>query len=102
MNITNNSVPSVSIRWRQKEILGCVVYSHCPTNDSCSKCKHRCCLTCNYVTKPFGILKRVIKSEKVCISIGQSNCRYLFSHKSLWQNSQTCFKIFRSIEKVIL
>ena len=67
MNITNNSVPSVSIRWRQKEILGCVVYSHCPTNDSCSKCKHRCCLTCNYVTKPFGILKRVIKSEKVCV-----------------------------------
>ena len=29
---------------------------------------HSCCLSCNYVTKPFGILQRVIKSQRVHIS----------------------------------
>ena len=52
----------------KKEPLGCVVYSHCPTNDSYSKSIHSCCLSCNYVTKPFGILQRVIKSQRVHIS----------------------------------
>ena len=33
MNISNNTAPFVSIKWHQKEPLGCVVYSHCPTND---------------------------------------------------------------------
>ena len=47
--------------------MGCVVYSHCPTNDSYNKCIHCCCLPCNYVTKPFGILQRVIKSQRVYI-----------------------------------
>ena len=28
---------------------------------------HSYCLPCNYVTKPFGILQRVIKSQKVYI-----------------------------------
>ena len=47
----------------QKEPLGCVVYSHCPTNDSYNKSIHSCWwLPCNYVTKPFGILQRVMKS----------------------------------------
>ena len=40
----------------------------CPTNDSCNKCIHFCCLPCSYVTKPFGVMQRVIKSQKVCIS----------------------------------
>ena len=52
----------------KKEPLGCVVYSHCPTNDSYNICIHSCCLPCNYVTKPFGILQRVIKSQRVHIS----------------------------------
>ena len=33
-SITNDIAPFVSITWHQKEPLGCVVYSHCPTNDS--------------------------------------------------------------------
>ena len=33
-SITNNIAPFISITWHQKESLGCVVYSHCPTNDS--------------------------------------------------------------------
>ena len=55
----------MSIKWHQKEPLGCAVYSHCPTNDSCNNCIHGCCLSCNYVT---GILQRVIRNQKVCIS----------------------------------
>ena len=78
MNINNTTAPFVSITWLQKEPLGCVVYSHCPTNDSCNKCIHSCCLPCNYVTKPFGILWRVNKSQKVWISVGHSKSRHLF------------------------
>ena len=64
----NNSCnkPFASTNWHQKEPLGCVVYSHCPTNDSYNICIHSC-LPCNYVTKPFGILQRVIKSQRVYI-----------------------------------
>ena len=78
MNINNNTAPFVSITWHQKEPLGCVVYSHCPTNDSYNNSIHSCCLPCNYVTKPFGILQRVIKSQRVCISFGHSKSQYLF------------------------
>ena len=56
--------PFVSITWHQKEPLGCVVYSHYPTNDSYSICIDNCCLPCNYVTKPFSILQWVIKSQE--------------------------------------
>ena len=65
----NNSCnkPFASTNCHQKESLGCVVYSHCPTNDSCHNSIHSC-LLCNYVTKPFGILQRVIKSQRVHIS----------------------------------
>ena len=44
-----------------------VMYWQCPTNDSCNSsiCS---CLPCNYVTKPFGILMRVIKSQRVFMS----------------------------------
>ena len=64
----NNSCnkPFASTNWHQKEPLGCVVYSHCPTNDSYNNSIHSCCLP--YVTKPFGILQRVIKSQRVHIS----------------------------------
>ena len=72
MNINNKTAPFVSVTWHQIEPLGCVVYSHCPTNNSCNKCIHSSCFPCNYVTKPFGILQRVIKSRKVCISFGHS------------------------------
>ena len=65
--ITNNIAPFVSITWLQKEPLGCVVYSHCPTNDTCNVCIHSCCLPCNYVTKPFGTFQRVIRSQRVYI-----------------------------------
>ena len=65
-NSCNN--PFASTNWHQKEPLGCVVYSHCPTNDSYNICIHSCCLPCNYVTKPFGILQMVIKSQRVHIS----------------------------------
>ena len=66
-SFTNDIAPFVSITWHQKEHLGCVAYSHCPTNDSYNICIHSRCLPCNYVTKPFGILQRVIKSQKVYI-----------------------------------
>ena len=66
----NNSCnkPFASTNCNQKEPLGCVVYSLCPTNDSCNNSIHSCCLPCNYVTKPFGILQRAIKSQRVHIS----------------------------------
>ena len=57
-----------STNWHQKELLGCVVYPRCLTNDSYNNSIHSCCLPCNYVTKPFGILQRVIKSQRVHIS----------------------------------
>ena len=47
--------------------MGCVVYPHCPSNDSYNICIHSCCLPCNYVTKPFSILQRVLKSQRVYI-----------------------------------
>ena len=50
-----------------KGTLGCVVYSPCPTNDSYNICMHSCCLPCTYVTKPFGIIQRVINSQRVYI-----------------------------------
>ena len=40
---------------------------HCPTNDSYKICIQSCCLPCSYVTKPFGILQTVIKSQRVYI-----------------------------------
>ena len=58
----------MSTNWHQKEPLGCVAYSHCPTNDSYNNSIRSCCLPCNYVTKPFGILQRVIKIQRVHIS----------------------------------
>ena len=66
-SITNNIAPFLSTTWHQKETFGCVVYSHCPTNDSYHKCIDSCCLPCNYVTKSFGIFQRVLKSQKVFI-----------------------------------
>ena len=64
----NSNKPFVSTHWQQKEPLGCAVYSHCRTNDSYNNSVHSCCLLCNYVTKPFDILQRVIKSQRVHIS----------------------------------
>ena len=56
--------------------------SHCPTNDSYNKRMHRCCLPCNYLTKPLGILLRVIKSQMVLTAFDHSKSRYLFSQKN--------------------
>ena len=67
MNVNNNTAPFLSITWHQKDPLGCVVNSHGQTNDSYNKCIHGSCLLCNYVTKPFGILQRVIVSQRVLI-----------------------------------
>ena len=78
MNTKNYTAPFVSITWHQNELLSCVVYSHCPTNDSHNKCTGSCCLPCNYVSKPFGILQRVIRSQRVCILFGHSKSGYLF------------------------
>ena len=66
----NNSCnkPLASINWNQKEPLDWVVYSHCPINDSYNDSTHSCCLPCHYVTKPFGILQKVIKSQRMHIS----------------------------------
>ena len=52
---------------------------------------HICCLPCNYVTKSFGILQRLIKSQKVLTLFEHSKSRYLSSQKNLWLNFQTCF-----------
>ena len=64
----DNTAPFVSITWHQMEPLDCVVYSHCPTNDSYNKCMLSCYLPYNHVIKPFGILQRVVKSQKVLMS----------------------------------
>ena len=64
----DNTAPFVSITWHQMEPLDCVVYSHCPTNDSYNKCMLSCYLPYSHVIKPFGILQRVVKSQKVLIS----------------------------------
>ena len=68
MNINNNTAPFVSTTWHLEEPLGCAVYSHCPTNDLYNKFIHGCCLPSNYVAKPFGILQRVIKIQRVLVS----------------------------------
>ena len=101
MNINNNTTPFISITWHQKEPLGCFVFSHCSTNDSYNKCIHSCCLPCNYVTKPFGILQRVIKNQKVCVSFVHSKIQSFFSQKNFWLNVQTCFYTVRSNENVL-
>ena len=94
LNVNNNTAPFVSITWHQKESLNCVVYSHCPTNASYSKCIHGSFLPCNYVTKPFVILQRVIKSQRVLISPyiwtqQKPKSLYLTFQKNLWLNFQT-------------
>ena len=77
----NNSCnrPFLSTNWHQKEPLGCVVYPHCPTNDSYDNSTHSCCLPCNYVTKPFGILQRVIYQRVICqrVHISEKSLRLL-------------------------
>ena len=75
------------------EPLGCVVYSHCPINDSYKKCICSCCLPCNYVTRPFGILQRVIKSQKVYIYHLHTAKVHTFSLRKV------CGKIFRHVFK---
>ena len=66
--IKNFNKPFASTHWHEKEHLGWVVNSHCPTNDSYSNSIHSCCLPCNYVAMPLGILQRLIKSQRVYIS----------------------------------
>ena len=94
MNINNSTTP-ISIINMTPKCLGCVVYSHCLTNDSYNKCIYSCCCCCclpsNYATKPHAILQRAIKGQKVCISFGHSKSRYLFSQKNLRLIFQTCF-----------
>ena len=68
LNSINNITLFAWITWNQEQHLGCVVYSHCPTNDSYNKDTHGCCLPCNYATKSFGILQKVFKSQRVLIS----------------------------------
>ena len=68
VNSINNITLFAWITWHQKQHLCCVVYSHCPTNDSYNKDTHGCCLPCSYATKSFGILQKVIKSQRVLIS----------------------------------
>ena len=65
----SNTAPMISVKWHQKDPFFCVVYSHCTTNDSYNICIHGCCLLYNYVIKPFGILQRVIKNQRVLILI---------------------------------
>ena len=57
MNINNSTTP-ISINNMTPKRLGCVVYSHCLTNDSYNKCIYSCCccLPSNYATKPHAIL----------------------------------------------
>ena len=44
-----------------------VLYTHIAQLMTHTTYIHSCCLPCNYVTKPFGILQRVIKSQRVYI-----------------------------------
>ena len=44
-----------------------MLYTHIAQLMTHTTCIHSCCLPCNYVTKPFGILQRVIKSQRVHI-----------------------------------
>ena len=82
----HNTAPVLSITWHPKEPLDCAVYSHCPINDSCNSfIQGGRCLHYSYVTKPFGILQGVIKSQKLI----HSKSWYFFSQKSLWLSFQT-------------
>ena len=85
VNINNSTAPPVSIIRHQKEPLGCVVYSHCPTNNSYNRCIHSCCccLPCNYVTKPFGILQRINKESKGVYIIWTQQMSLPFPSKKL-------------------
>ena len=42
-----------------------MLYTHIAQLMTYTTCIHSCCLPCNYVNKPFGILQRVIKSQRV-------------------------------------
>ena len=86
MDINNNNVPGVSIKGHQKALVDCAIYSHDPTNDLHNKCIHSWCLTCNFISKPFGILQKVIKNQMVFISLERSKIRYHYSQKLLWLN----------------
>ena len=88
--INNNTAPFVSIIWHHKEPLGCVIYSHCPLM-TLQQMYTLLLLTLHYVTKPFGISQRIIKSQKVCLSFVHSESQSFFSQKNLWLNVQTCF-----------
>ena len=44
-----------------------MLYTHIAQLMTYTTCIHSCCLPCNYVNKPFGILQRVIKSQRVYI-----------------------------------
>ena len=70
MNINNNTAPFVSVIMIPKGTLALHCILTLPNYGSYSKCIHCCCLPCTCVTKPFGILQRIIKSQKVCISFG--------------------------------
>ena len=102
MNINSNIAPFVLITWHQKEPLGCVVYLHFPNNDSYSKCIHSCCLPCSYVTKPVGILQRVIKGYLRYEMITSQNVlseaqvkRFFILYKSyIWFSRYSSFCIF--------
>ena len=96
MNINNNTAPFILITWHQKEPLGCVVFSHCTTNDSYNKFIHSCCLPCNYDTKSFSILRRVIKSQNVCISFGHIES---FKSKKIQTIPICCFFFFVHVRK---
>ena len=39
--------------------MGCVLYSHSPSNDSYNKCMHCCCLSCDYVAAYLAIMLRL-------------------------------------------
>ena len=81
----------VSITWHKKEPLCCVLYWHCPNNDSYNKCIHSCCLPCNYVTKSFGILQRVINSQKMYIyHLGTAKFNTFSLREVCDLNFQTC------------
>ena len=53
-------------------------------------------MTYNYVTKHFGILQRIIKSQSVIILciFEHSKSRYLSSQRNLWLNFRTVFQVF--------
>ena len=99
VNINNNTAPFVSITWHLKEPLGCVVFSHCPTNNSYNKCINACSLPCSCFLAAFWHIAEgnwETKDSYVTIYVNKAKV-YIFPLRKIFDYIFT-----RVIERVII